>query len=39
MGLPETLSPRALDLAATPDLKALNVGMVARSCHEIVTTK
>jgi len=39
MGLPETPSPRASDLAATANLKALNVGMVARSCHENVTTK
>jgi len=39
MGLPATPSPRALDLAVTPDLKALNVGMATRSCHENVTTK
>jgi len=37
--LAATLCLRALSLAATPDRRALDVGLAARSCHESLITK
>jgi len=34
-----TRGPRALSLAATPNLKALDVDLTAKSCHESVIIK
>jgi len=34
-----TLGSKVFGLAATPDLRALDVGLAARSCHESVITK
>jgi hypothetical protein len=39
VGLPAMLSPTALDLAATSDPRALDVGLVAKPCHESVIIK
>jgi len=38
-GFAATPGSRASSLAATQDPGALNVGLVARSCHESVITK
>jgi len=37
--LTTTPSPKALGLVATPDPRALDVGLATRSCHESVITK
>jgi len=34
-----TLSPRALGLAVTPNLRILDVGLAAKLCYESVITK
>jgi len=39
VNLAATPNPRALGLTTTPDLKALNMGLVAKSCHESVINK
>jgi len=39
VGLAVTPGSRALSLAATPDPRALKIGLATRSCHESVITK
>jgi len=39
VGLAATPCSKAFGLAATPDLRALDVGLAARLCHENVITK
>jgi hypothetical protein len=39
VGLPATSGPRTLGLVATPDPRALDVGLATRSCHESMITK
>jgi len=37
--LAATPSTRVLGLTATPDPRAMDIGLTARSCHESVITK